>query len=121
MFEDAIDLPAAADIVADDRVKYIAAVASWQSTFTHDLFDLVDRISASAIVEAISVDRRRRFGPFGLATFAPYDCPIEYLVDIGELLDGIEPVSSDGKRLVGAPEQLSGNLFAVDLQRELAA
>ena len=112
--EDAIRLPSTADIMADDRVKHVRAVSSRRRPFTYNLLDLIDAVLGSVAVEAVAFARRDLFCS-SLAAFAPHNCPIKYFVDIGELLDGIEPVSSDGERLVGAPEQLSGNLFAVDL------
>jgi hypothetical protein len=42
------------------------------------------------------------------------------LIDIGELPDAVEFQAGDGEHLVGAPEQLSSNEFAVDPQIEFA-
>src|SRR5262249_54976349 len=101
-------------IVPDDRVKHVAAVRSRRSAFTDDLLNLIDAVFATAAVEAVAF---AQYGLFdcSLAAFAPHNCPVEYFVDIGELLDGVEPVTSNGERFVGAPEQLGGNLLAINL------
>src|SRR5262245_38358542 len=100
-------------------MKELAAVRFRRSSFTHEVLDLVDAVSAGIAVKAIAaVGSSGSFlccRGFGLATFAPYDCPIEYLVDIGELLDGIEPVAGNGEHLVGASEQFGCNLLAAFL------
>ena len=106
MFEDAIDLPSAADIMANDRVKHVAAVSSSRRTFPDNLFDLINTILASVAVEAIAVDRCGLFCS-SFAAFAPYNRPIKHLVDIGELLDRVEPIAGDRQSFAGAPKQLS--------------
>jgi hypothetical protein len=79
-----------------------------------DLLDLIDAVLAPATVEAVAIARRDLFHS-SFTPFAPNDCPVEYSVDIGERVNGVEPVACDRQRLVGAPEQLGGNLLAVDL------
>ena len=87
-------------------------------SFPHDLLDLFDAVSAATAVEAIAVDRCRGRSSC-LTALAPDHAPVEHLIDVAELADRwIECVAGDRQRLVGAPEQLGRNLFAVDLQRE---
>ena len=71
-------------------------------------------------MKPLTGSRRSRFCCSGLAALAPDHGPVEHPIDIAELVDGVEPIAGDGQRFVGAPEQLRGNLLAVDLQREFS-
>ena len=47
VLQDLLDAPAAADIVADDRVEYVAAVLPVRRAVTDDLLDLIDAVAGS--------------------------------------------------------------------------
>src|SRR6516225_5767587 len=100
--------------MANDRVKHIRAVSSRRRPFTYNLLDLIDAVLGSVAVEAVAIAQRDLFRS-SFAALTPYDCPIKYFVDIDELLNGVEPITCDRQCFVGAPEQLSGDLLAVDL------
>ena len=55
MFVDLIDAPAAAEVVADDGVKGVAAIAA-QRTLAHHPLDVVDVVAGPAAIEAVAVD-----------------------------------------------------------------
>ena len=119
MVKDAICLPPASDVMADDRVKHIGSISPRRGTFTHDQFDLIEAIFAAITVEAITADRGSLHHG-SLAAFAPYACPAENFIDVRKLVDcGIERVAGDRQCFIGAPEQLSRDLLAVYVQREL--
>ena len=100
--------------MANDRVKHVRAIGPGRRPFTYNLLDLIDAVPASAAVEAVSLRcglvRRR----YSLTALAPHNGPIKYFVDVSERVSSIEPIACDRQRFIGAPEQLSGNLFAVD-------
>src|SRR5262249_56025647 len=118
-FEDAIDLPAAADIMADDCVKHVRAISPGRRPFTYNLLDLIDAVPASAAVEAVSLRCGLFWRRCSLTAFAPHNGPIKYFVDVSERVNSIEPIAGDRQCFIGAPEQLSRNLLAVHVQREL--
>src|SRR5262249_320941 len=102
-----------ADIMSNDSVKHIRSIGSCRRTFAHYLLDLIDAVLASVTIKAISLDRGFLFCSF--TSLAPYNCPIKYLINVAELADcRLNSVSSYDECLIGAPEQLSGNLLAVD-------
>ena len=74
---DLLDIPAAADIMADDRVKHIAAIGAVRSAAADNLLDLVDAVAAAVAVEAVAVARRCSFCSSSLAALAPDDGPVE--------------------------------------------
>src|SRR5262245_43903687 len=114
MLKDTIGLPAAADVMPYDRVKYVAAVASCWGTFADDLLDLVNTVAATATIYSITLCRFLVFLCF--AALALYGRPVKHMIDVGEFGDGIEPITSDRQRFIGAPEQLGRDWLAVDLQ-----
>src|SRR5437016_2432854 len=92
--------------MADDGVKHVRAVSSRRRSLTYNLLDLIDAVFASAAVEVVSI--KRRFFLFLCFTLlTPYNGPIKNFIDVGELLDGVEPIAGDRQRFVGAPKQLS--------------
>src|SRR5262245_30992120 len=120
VLKDLLHIPAAAEIVADDRVKQVAAVGCFSSTTLHNELDLVDGIAAAIDIAgnpiAVRMCRCR-----GLAALAPNKSPVNYVVDIAELTDGtIKRIAGDGECLVSTAEQLGRNGLAVDLKREFA-
>ena len=52
MFVDLLNAPAAAEVMADDRVKHVTAIGAGRSPFTHDPFNMVDVVAGPATVEA---------------------------------------------------------------------
>ena len=58
VLEDLLSVPAAADVVADDRVEHVAAIGPRRRSFPHDLLDLIDAVAAAVAVEAVAVARR---------------------------------------------------------------
>src|SRR5262245_32908992 len=114
-------VPATAKVMADDRVEYSAQIGPFRMPVSHDVFNLIDRVGTPVPAsEAIPVVHTRSccncFAPL-----TPCDGPVEHFVDTGELVDGgIKHVAGNGERLIGAPEQLSRDRFAGDLQHELA-
>src|SRR5262249_46889190 len=100
VFEDAIDLPATADIVPYNGVKYIAAVSTRRRTFTHDQLNVIDAVFASSAVEAISFDWSFLFCRFTPLT--PHQSPIKYLVDVAQFTNcRIKRIAGDRQCFVG--------------------
>ena len=60
MREDLLGSPTAAEIMADEGVKDVAAVGAARGSGAHDLLDLIDTIAAAVAVEGIAVDRLPR-------------------------------------------------------------
>ena len=56
MFDDLFGSPATANIMPDHRVEYVTAVGAGRSPFTHDLFDVVDVMTRSATIKAVTVN-----------------------------------------------------------------
>ena len=84
---DLVDAPAAAQVMADDDMEGVAAIAA-QRTLAHDPFDPVDVVAGPAAIEGMAVELRGFGSCFcgrGLAAFAPHDRPVEHPVDIREL------------------------------------
>ena len=52
VLQDLLNTPATAEVMADDRVKYVAAVGTLRGSRAHDLLDLIDAVAAAAAVEA---------------------------------------------------------------------
>src|SRR5262249_9651844 len=119
MLEDLLDAPAAADIVAYNSVKHIAAVFSGWCANLHDPLDLIDAVTRSIVVEALAVGWHSSFSSRCFTPLAPHNCPIEYAIDISQFANGIEPIAGNGQRLVGAAEQFGGNILAVNVKGEL--
>ena len=109
MFENLLDAPTAAEVVADDAVKHIAAIATGRSAVAHDLLNFIDAVLGSAAVEAAAIDRGDCFCGCSLAAFSPDKAPVDHAIDIGELTDRVEPVAGDGQCLVGAAKQFDSD------------
>jgi hypothetical protein len=111
---DLLDAPIAAEIMPDNPMERIAAIAA-QGALAHHLVDEFDAVpGAAGGVKRVAVELRcLRLGGCGLAALTPHQRPIEPLINIRQLLDGIEPIAGDGQDLRGTPEQLRGNLLAI--------
>ena len=78
MFVDLLNAPAAAEVMADDHVKRVAAIGAGRSTFAHDPFNVVDVVAGPATIEAVTVDLCcSRFCRSGFAAFSPGDSPVK--------------------------------------------
>ena len=112
MVEYPIGFPAAADVMTNDGVEHGRSISSCRRSFTNNLLNLLDAVFQPLLSKPLPPARRSHSS---LTAFAPDQTPIEHLIDVAELTDcRIERGAGDGQRLIGAPEQLGRNLFAVD-------
>ena len=111
MLEDLLDAIAATQIVADDRVKHVAAVDAIRHAVTHDLLDLTNGIAAAvAVVAVTNVCDGCRFCFATLAQTIAQSITRSMLV---EALNAVEPVTGDRQHLPGVAKKLSGDVLAV--------
>src|SRR6516162_10076007 len=101
MLGDLLDVPATAEIVADHRMKAVAAVAASRSAFTHDPLDIFDVVTWSATSEAVAVELCLgcRFCRLGLAALSPDNAPTKSTVDISQLFNRTKSQARDGQGL----------------------
>ena len=82
VFDNLLDAPATADIVADNAVKHVAAIGSGRSAVPHDLLDFVDAVFGTVAVEAVTVSPCqsccRGFRSCRLAAFSPDNAPVDH-------------------------------------------
>ena len=118
--ENTLQVPAAADVMADDGVEHVGPIGPRRRSFPHDLLDFLNAVTAAAAVEPVAFARRGLFCCSSFPALTPDQAPLDHVIDVAEFTDrGIECVAGDRQRLVGASEQLSRNRLAVDLQRKL--
>jgi hypothetical protein len=101
MKADLFDTPAAANKVAYDAVKRIAAVGAIGSAVPHDTVDFINAVAPrrAGIAAIFSL------GILVLAPFSPAGRAIEQGIDIAELTARPDLQPGDGQRLAGAPEE----------------
>ena len=56
MFVDLLNAPAAAEVMADDHVKHVAAIGAGRRSFTHDPFNVVDVVTGPTTIEALTIE-----------------------------------------------------------------
>ena len=88
MRKNPLHVPATADIMADDRMKRVAAVGSFRRAVADYLLNLINAVAGAIAVKAVAI----RYGcvcSSSLAAFAPNHAPVEHLVDVGEFANSI--------------------------------
>ena len=74
--------PAAAEIVADDGVKYVAAIGAVRSAVADDLLDLIDVVAGPPPLKPLPLTACcSRCRGSRLAALAPDHRPVDHLVD----------------------------------------
>src|SRR5262245_60964198 len=119
--ENTLQVPAAADVMADDGMEHVGSVRARRCAFPNKLFDFIDAVAAAMTVKTISVGQYLFLCSSSFAPLSPSQRQSEHLIDVLQLTNGpVNRAASDGQCFVSPSKQLNGDVLVVDLQGELA-